>query len=226
VCSSDLWNALISDPDVLLLDTRNKYEVEIGTFENAVNPETDSFREFPEYVQQHLDPTRHKKVVMFCTGGIRCEKSTAYLKQQGFTEVYHLKGGILKYLEEVPAEQTRWRGECFVFDNRVTVNHELKPGKYDQCHACRMPISEADKQSDYFEQGVSCPYCFKKNSLDQRQRYAERERQIELARQRGEEHIGHPMQDTIAQRRQQKLAFKDQQRRKNTSADSGTSGQQ
>ena len=124
------WNALISDPDVILLDTRNKYEVEIGTFESAVNPETDSFREFPDYVKNNLDPAKHKKVAMFCTGGIRCEKSTAYLREQGFDEVYHLKGGILKYLEEVPEEETRWRGECFVFDNRVTVNHKLEPVSY------------------------------------------------------------------------------------------------
>lgn len=209
------WNDLISDPEVLLLDTRNKYEVEIGSFENAVNPVTDSFREFPAYVKKHLNPDKHKKVAMFCTGGIRCEKSTAYLKQQGFAEVYHLKGGILKYLEQVPVAQTRWRGECFVFDNRVTVNHELKPGQYDQCHACRMPISEADKQSEYFEKGVSCPYCYKNHSRDQRSRYAERERQIELARQRGEEHIGYPMQETIEQRRRRKLAFKERQRRNN-----------
>jgi UPF0176 protein len=149
------WNELIGDPDVLLLDTRNKYEVEIGTFENAVNPETDSFREFPEFVNNNLDPAKNKKVAMFCTGGIRCEKSTAYLKQQGFDEVYHLKGGILKYLEEVPEAQTRWRGECFVFDNRVTVNHKLQRGDYDQCHACRMPITEADKQSEHYQKGVS-----------------------------------------------------------------------
>lgn len=209
------WNDLISDPEVLLLDARNKYEVEIGSFDNAVNPETDSFREFPEYVSKHLDPKRHKKVAMFCTGGIRCEKSTAYLKQQGFSEVYHLKGGILKYLEEVPEEQSRWHGECFVFDNRVTVNHRLEPGEYDQCHACRMPISAADKQSEHYKKGVSCPFCASRHSSDQRRRYAERERQIELARQRGEDHIGHPMQDTIEQRRRRKLAFKDQQRRRN-----------
>ena len=125
------WNNLISDPEVLLLDTRNKYEVEIGTFKNAVNPETDSFREFPEYVEKNLDPIKHKKIAMFCTGGIRCEKSTAYLKQQGFDDVYHLKGGILKYLEEVSEENTLWEGECFVFDNRVTVNHQLEQGSYD-----------------------------------------------------------------------------------------------
>jgi UPF0176 protein len=151
------WNELISDPDVLLLDTRNKYEVEIGSFENAVNPQTDSFREFPAYVEANLDPLKHKKVAMFCTGGIRCEKSTAYLKQRGFESVYHLKGGILKYLEEVPESETLWQGECFVFDNRVTVNHDLEQGEYYQCHACRMPITEQDKQGEHYQKGVSCP---------------------------------------------------------------------
>ena len=129
------WNALISDPDVVLVDTRNNYEVKVGTFEGALNPDTTTFREFPQYVSDNLDPEKNKKVAMFCTGGIRCEKSTAYLKEQGFEEVYHLEGGILKYLEEVPEEDTMWQGECFVFDNRVTVNHQLEKGQYDQCHA-------------------------------------------------------------------------------------------
>lgn len=213
------WNDLISDPDVLLLDTRNKYEVEIGTFENARNPETDSFREFPDYVKNNLDPNKHKKVAMFCTGGIRCEKSTAYLKQQGFEEVYHLKGGILNYLEKVPASETRWQGECFVFDNRVTVNHALERGQYDQCHACRMPITESDKTSEFYIKGVSCPHCYNQHSEEQRHRYAERERQIELARQRGESHIGLPMQETITRRRKKKLAFKEKQRQVESTAD-------
>lgn len=207
------WNALISDPDVLLLDTRNKYEVEIGTFENAVNPETDSFREFPAFVEKNLDPSRHKKIAMFCTGGIRCEKSTAFLKQQGFENVYHLRGGILKYLEEVPEAETHWRGECFVFDNRVTVNHDLEQGNYDQCHACRMPITEQDKLSEHYQKGVSCHHCYNKHTRDQVKRYAERERQIELARTRGEAHIGQPMQQTIEQRRREKLKFKEAQHR-------------
>lgn len=209
------WNELISDPDVLLVDTRNKYEYEIGTFEGAINPETDSFRQFPDYVKKNLDPDKHKKVAMFCTGGIRCEKSTAFLKQQGFEEVYHLKGGILKYLEDVPEEQTKWLGECFVFDNRVTVNHKLERGQYDQCHACRMPITEEDKNSEYYQQGVSCPHCFDKHDSQQVKRYAERERQMELARQRGESHIGQTMQQTIEDRRRQKLKFKDRQREVN-----------
>ena len=206
------WNELISRPDVLLLDTRNKYEVEIGTFDGAVNPETDSFREFPEYVARHLDPGNHKKVAMFCTGGIRCEKSTAYLRQQGFDEVYHLKGGILKYLELVPESESKWQGECFVFDNRVTVNHKLEQGAYDQCHACRMPITEQDKESEYYQKGISCHHCCDKHTPDQVKRYAERERQIELAKQRGETHIGQPMQDTIDSRRREKLSFEASQR--------------
>jgi len=207
------WNELISDPEVLLLDTRNKYEVEIGSFENAVDPETDSFREFPEYVAKNLDPAKHKKVAMFCTGGIRCEKSTAYLKQQGFDEVFHLKGGILKYLEQVPQEESKWQGECFVFDNRVTVNHQLEKGGYDQCHACRMPITEEDKERSEYQKGVSCHHCLDKHSKDQVKRYAERERQIQLARERGEEHLGQPMGQTIAMRRQDKLRFKEEQRK-------------
>ena len=147
------WNALISDPDVVLVDTRNDYEVEIGTFENAVDPKTKTFREFPAWAKDNLDPDKHKKVAMFCTGGIRCEKSTAYMKEQGFDEVYHLEGGILKYLEEVPKDQTLWSGECFVFDNRVAVDHDLKRGSYDQCHACRMPITEQEKEHIHYQEG-------------------------------------------------------------------------
>jgi UPF0176 protein len=206
------WNALIADPEVLLLDTRNQYEVEIGTFENAINPETDSFREFPDYVEKNLDPKVHKKVAMFCTGGIRCEKSTAYLKQRGFEDVFHLQGGILKYLEEQPEEDSKWQGECFVFDNRVTVNHKLEKGNYDQCHACRRPITEDDKSSEYYQKGVSCHHCYDKHSAEQIERFAERERQMELAKQRGEAHIGAPMQSAIEQGRQEKLRFKEEQR--------------
>jgi len=198
------WNALISDPDVVLIDTRNDYEVQIGTFKNAVNPQTDSFREFPQYVKDNLDPQQHKKVAMFCTGGIRCEKSTAYLKEQGFDEVYHLEGGILKYLEEVPEEQTLWEGECFVFDNRVSVNHRLEKGEYDQCHACRMPITEADKASDQYEKGVSCPHCHDRLTERQRERFVQREKQSQLAKARGEAHIGAEANAVIEQRRQLK----------------------
>ena len=206
------WNALIADPEVLLLDTRNQYEVEIGTFENAINPKTDSFREFPEYVRNNLDPKVHKKVAMFCTGGIRCEKSTAYLKQHGFEDVFHLKGGILKYLEEQSEDGTKWQGECFVFDNRVTVNHKLEKGNYDQCHACRRPILEKDKGSEFYQKGVSCHHCYDKHSKQQIKRYAERERQMQLAEQRSEAHIGAPMEATIERGRQEKLRFKQEQR--------------
>jgi UPF0176 protein len=199
------WNALISEPDVLLIDTRNDYEYQVGTFKNAINPNTESFREFPEYVKQHLDPRKHKKVAMFCTGGIRCEKSTAYLKEQGFKEVYHLKGGILKYLEEVPAQETLWRGDCFVFDDRVTVNHHLEKGAYDQCHACRLPITEADKADPMYEKGVSCPHCFDKKSPEQKRRFAEREKQITLAKRRGENHIGSDAAKTLIAKREAKL---------------------
>lgn len=207
------WNALIDDPDVLLLDTRNKYEVEIGTFEGAVNPETDSFREFPDYVAKNLDPAIHKKVAMFCTGGIRCEKSTAYLKQHGFETVYHLKGGILKYLEDMPEAESKWEGECFVFDNRVTVNRQLEKGDYDQCHACRMPITEQDKQSAFFQRGVSCHHCYDKHSKEQVKGFAERERQVQLAKQRGEAHIGASMEPAIERARKEKSRFKQEQRR-------------
>ena len=200
------WNALISDPDVLLVDTRNEYEVQVGTFKHAINPGTDSFREFPQYVQDHLNPQQHKKIAMFCTGGIRCEKSTAYLKEQGFEEVYHLKGGILKYLEQVPEEQTLWQGECFVFDDRVTVDHQLQPGSYDQCHACRLPITEQDKTSEHYRPGISCPHCHDKTSAAQRQRFEEREKQIQLAKRRGERHMGEDIIEQSQTRRQQKQA--------------------
>ncbi len=195
------WNALISDPDVTLIDTRNAYETGIGTFKYAIDPETETFREFPDYVKQHLNPKKHKKVAMFCTGGIRCEKSTAYLKEQGFEEVYHLQGGILKYLETVPQKDSLWEGECFVFDNRVSVDHSLEKGSYDQCHACRLPITEADKKSDQYQQGVSCPHCFDKNSDEQRQRFIEREKQVQLAKTRGEEHIGSDVAQINKQRK-------------------------
>lgn len=199
------WNKLISNPEVLLIDTRNGYEYQVGTFKNAINPNTDSFREFPQYIKDHLDPEKHKKVAMFCTGGIRCEKSTAYLKEQGFDEVYHLKGGILKYLEDVPEQETLWQGECFVFDERVTVNHHLEKGQYDQCHACRMPITESDKASPEYEIGVSCPHCYDKKSPEQKQRFAEREKQIELAKLRGEKHIGSEAAKALIAKREAKL---------------------
>ncbi|MFV7770724.1 rhodanese-related sulfurtransferase [Shewanella marisflavi] len=205
------WNKLISDPEVLLIDTRNDYEVSIGTFKNAVDPKTQTFREFPDYVKQNLDPSQHKKVAMFCTGGIRCEKSTAYLKEQGFDEVYHLEGGVLKYLEEVQPEESLWEGECFVFDNRVSVNHNLEKGQYDQCNACRLPITEEDKQSEHYVQGVSCPHCIDKLSEKQRKRFLERERQVQLAKARGESHIGSDVKQVIDQRRQDKTERRQRQ---------------
>ncbi|MEE3216512.1 MAG: rhodanese-related sulfurtransferase [Pseudomonadota bacterium] len=210
------WNALIEDPDVLVIDTRNDYEIEVGTFKGAINPSTEAFRDFPDYVRNTLDPSRHKKVAMFCTGGIRCEKSTAYLKEQGFEDVYHLKGGILKYLEDVPKEQTLWQGECFVFDDRVTVDHDLKPGRYDQCHACRMPITEDDKQSGHYQQGVCCPRCYDKLSDEQKARFAERERQMQLARERGESHLGADAVARMAERREAKQRAREAARQANS----------
>jgi UPF0176 protein len=188
--SPEQWNALVDDPDCLVIDTRNDYEVEIGTFQGAINPNTTSFREFPEWVEENLDPSKHKKVAMFCTGGIRCEKSTSLLVSMGFEDVWHLQGGILNYLEKTPVEQTRWNGECFVFDSRVSVDHHLEKGRYDQCYACRFPIDDAQKASDLYVPGVSCPRCHDAHSEQQKRRFTERQKQISLARARGETHIG------------------------------------
>jgi len=203
------WNALIEDPEVVLVDTRNDYEVQIGTFKNAINPETESFREFPTFIAENLDPAKHKKVAMFCTGGIRCEKSTSYLKSQGFDEVYHLQGGILKYLETIPESESSWQGECFVFDERVAVDHQLNKGQYDQCNACRMPITEGDKQSEHYLHGVSCPHCHAKTSPEQRERFAERQKQVDLARSRGEHHIGGDVSELNEKRKAQKIEKKE-----------------
>jgi UPF0176 protein len=207
------WNALISDPDVVVVDTRNDYEIEIGTFKHAIDPNTKTFREFPEWAEKNLDPAKNKKVAMFCTGGIRCEKSTAYMKEQGFDEVYHLEGGILKYLEEVPKEESLWEGECFVFDNRVAVDHDLQKGQYDQCHACRMPITEEEKQKPEYEEGVSCHHCIDNVTEEQRARFAERQKQMKLAQERGEGHIGHEAQEALLQRKQAKQQQKEAQRK-------------
>jgi len=212
------WNRLISDPEVTVIDTRNDYESAIGSFENALRANTASFREFPLYARDHLDPARHRKIAMFCTGGIRCEKSTAYLRQQGFDEVYHLRGGILNYLEQVPEAESLWRGECFVFDNRVSVNHALAKGSYDQCHACRRPISAVDKASDRYQPGVSCPACYDSKSDAARQRFREREKQVRLARQRGEAHIGADAGLQAVERKTLKLAAR---RTRPQSADEG-----
>lgn len=188
--SPEQWNTLVDDPECLVIDTRNDYEVEIGTFRGAINPNTSSFREFPEWVEKNLDPSQHKKVAMFCTGGIRCEKSTSLLVSMGFEDVWHLQGGILNYLEKTPVEQTRWDGECFVFDSRVSVDHQLEKGSYDQCYACRFPIDDAQKTSDLYVPGVSCPRCHDAHTEDQKQRFTERQKQISLAKARGEAHIG------------------------------------
>ncbi|MDQ6987256.1 MAG: rhodanese-related sulfurtransferase [Mariprofundaceae bacterium] len=184
------WNALISDPEVLLLDTRNDYEYAVGTFKGAVNPDTHSFREFPDFVQKNVDPARYKKVAMFCTGGIRCEKASSYMLQHGFDSVYHLKGGILKYLELVPEAESMWQGECFVFDERVSVGHGLKTGDYTLCRGCRFPLSEEDRQAPAYEEGVSCAHCINSLSTEKTARLRERQKQTELAEARHREHLG------------------------------------
>lgn len=184
------WNDLISDPETILIDTRNDYEVKIGTFEGAVDPQLKTFRSFPQYVQENFDKNKHRKVAMFCTGGIRCEKASAYMKKLGFEEVYHLKGGILKYLEEIPPEQSKWQGECFVFDQRVSVGHGLALGQYDLCPSCRAPLSTEDKASDKYIEGVACPHCYDVLPQSKKDAAAERQKQILLALARGEKHLG------------------------------------
>jgi UPF0176 protein len=183
------WNALISDPDVIVIDTRNEYEVAIGSFQNAVDPGIESFGELPAWLDAQIDVNRQPKVAMFCTGGIRCEKSTALLKQRGIRDVYHLEGGILKYLERVPEEDSLWSGECFVFDERVAVGHGLEVGDATLCRACRDPIRAADRASDLYLEGVSCPRCHGRTTDEQKARFAERKRQIDLARGRGDAHL-------------------------------------
>ena len=190
------WNELISDENLLLIDTRNDYEVSIGTFENALNPNIKNFREFPKWVSENLikkDPEiKNKKIAMFCTGGIRCEKSTSYLKSMGFKDVFHLEGGILKYLEKIPEKHSKWNGSCFVFDYRVSVQHNLKLGNYDMCFACRMPINEEDKKHKFFVQGESCHHCYNFSNKKQKQKFKERQKQIELSKLKNESHIGIP----------------------------------
>jgi len=186
------WNALISDPDTVLIDTRNDYEVAIGTFEGAVDPRTKSFSEFPDWFRAHRDELAagKTKFAMFCTGGIRCEKSTAFLKAEGIDEVYHLEGGILRYLENIPEAESKWQGECFVFDERVSVKHGLELGEMELCHACRRPITQDDKASEHFIEGVACPACYVERTDEDRERFAERQKQIALAKKRGKQHIG------------------------------------
>ena len=184
------WNAIISDPEMVLIDTRNDYEYAIGSFKNAINPETRTFREFPEYVKTNFDPKKHKKVAMFCTGGIRCEKASSFMMSEGFDEVYHLEGGILKYLEEVNPEESLWQGECFVFDQRVAIKHGLEVGDYDQCYACRYPLSQQDMKSGKYTPGISCPHCYDQHTPEKLQALTERQKQVILAKERGIEHIG------------------------------------
>lgn len=191
------WDALIAHPDTLVIDTRNTYEVAIGSFAGAIDPGTDSFRDFPAWVERHLRPLvdqrQPRAIALFCTGGIRCEKATAYLRQQGFEGVHHLQGGILRYLEEIPEERSRWWGECYVFDQRVAVNHRLEPGQHSLCHACGLPLSPADRALASYEEGVSCRHCHGRFTDADRSRFRERQRQIERARARGQQHVGAAM---------------------------------
>jgi UPF0176 protein len=184
------WNDLISDPNVIVIDTRNDYEVEIGSFKDAINPDITAFGEFPDWIDGNIDIENQPKVAMFCTGGIRCEKSTALLKEAGVNEVYHLEGGILKYLEQIPKEESLWDGQCFVFDERVSVGHGLEVGEYELCRACRFPICDEDKTSTKYVEGVSCPRCHDRTTDEQKENFAERQKQIELAMQRDKQHLG------------------------------------
>ncbi|MCD7058746.1 oxygen-dependent tRNA uridine(34) hydroxylase TrhO [Pelagibacterium xiamenense] len=209
------WNALIEDEEIVLIDTRNDYEVGLGTFRNAVDPRTETFTAFKDYVAANLDPARHKKVAMFCTGGIRCEKASSYMLAQGFEEVYHLKGGILAYLEKVPQEQSRWEGECFVFDERVSVGHGLKIGEATLCRACRQPLSPLDRERPEFVDGVQCHHCAASMSEDKRAAAAERQRQIELATARGEAHMGADAAAAAEARRQANKSRRQADRQRN-----------
>lgn len=186
------WNDIISDPDVILIDTRNKFEIKIGSFKNALDPRTTSFRDFPEWVKKFKQDkmNTNKKIAMYCTGGIRCEKASSLMKEEGFNEVYHLQGGILKYLEQVEKEKSLWEGECFVFDDRVCLTENLEVGSYKMCFACRMPITEDELNDDRYEEGISCLYCYNKTTKDKKERFESRQKQIELSKLRGEKHIG------------------------------------
>ena len=186
------WNDLISDPNVIVIDTRNKYETKIGSFQNALDPETSSFREFPDWVKKFKSSKENanKKIAMFCTGGIRCEKASSLMKEEGFEDVYHLQGGILKYLETIDKENSLWNGECFVFDQRVCLTDELEVGSYKMCFACRMPITEKEMQNEKYIEGISCIYCYDKTTKEKKERFGSRQKQILLAKERGEKHLG------------------------------------
>lgn len=176
------WNDLISDPEVLVIDVRNYYETAIGTFENSLDPSIESFRKFPDYITEHSNIERNRKIAIFCTGGIRCEKASTFMKNQGFKEIYQLKGGILGYLKEVPKDSSKWRGECFVFDERTALNHELIQGQYSQCYACRMPLQDLDRKSRFYRPGISCSYCYGKLSNKLEKTVLERQKQRELSK--------------------------------------------
>lgn len=184
------WNALISDPDVIIVDTRNDYEYRVGTFRNAIDPQTESFSQFPTWVKSNLHNMKGKKIATFCTGGIRCEKATSFMRHEGFEKVYHLKGGILKYLEEIPQEQSLWEGACYVFDERVAVGHGLAIADYTTCHGCLEPVSAEDRKSKDYEEGVCCPHCASTQTDAQKASNRERQRQFELAQKRGRKHLG------------------------------------
>ncbi len=207
--SAKEWNECISDPEVITIDTRNDYEVEVGQFAKAHNPMTANFREFPDYVKNNLNPNKHKKIAMYCTGGIRCEKASSYMKSQGFAEVYHLRGGILKYLEDVKPEESLWQGECFVFDDRVAVNHQLQPGSYALCYACRLPLASEDLQHPHYQKGVHCHRCYGKTSERQVSSFQERSKQMGLAEGRDYPHLGSDVVISAKQRRELKQKQRD-----------------
>ena len=184
------WNILLADPDVVLVDARNDYEYQIGTFKNAISPKTTNFREFPAFIKEKLNTEKNKKIAIFCTGGIRCEKASSYMLSKGFENVYQLNGGILKYMDEIDTDKSLWEGECFVFDSRVSVDSELAKGNYEQCYACRRPLSEKELQSNLYQKGISCSYCINETSDTQRASFRERQQQVELAEKRNKKHIG------------------------------------
>lgn len=195
--NADAWDQLLADPECLVIDTRNDYEVEIGTFDNAINPNTETFRQFPEYIEQHLDKNKQTKIAMFCTGGIRCEKASAYMQAQGYENVYQLQGGILQYLEDKQGQDSAWQGDCFVFDNRVAVDKHLKKSIYDQCYACRRPITDEDKKHVAYVEGVSCHRCVNEHTEDDKERFSQRQKQMRLAKIRGVQHIGVDQKDKV-----------------------------
>ena len=183
--SPSKWNSIIEDKDTLLIDVRNNFEVQMGTFKDAINPRTNKFSEFKKFIDKKLSKDKNKKIAIFCTGGIRCEKASSYMIKEGFEKVYQLKGGILKYLEDISLDKSKWKGECFVFDNRVSIKNEMVIGSYDLCHACRFPISEKDRRSKKYEKGISCPNCYGKISIEKKKKLFERNKQIRISKKKG-----------------------------------------